>query len=59
MIYCSSNSDQDGAVYVLGIGVRDPAAWKDKLPVPEYIRPLASWLGRETFLDRLRRRIGL
>lgn len=59
MIYCSANGDADGAVYVLGIGVRNPEAWKGRLPAAGYERPLANWLGRETVFDRIRRRLGL
>jgi len=59
MIYCSANDDADGAVYVLGIGVRNPDVWQGRLPEATYKRPLANWLGRETFVDRLLRRIGL
>lgn len=59
MIYCSANDDTDGAVYVLGIGVRNPDAWQGRLPEATYKRPLANWLGRETLVDRLLRRIGL
>lgn len=59
MIYCSANDDADGAVYVLGIGVRNPDAWRGRLPEATYKRPLANWLGRETIMDRLLRRIGL
>lgn len=58
MVYCSANDDRDGAVYVIGIGVRDASAWKDRLPEPQYERPLANWLGRKTFFDRIRGRLG-
>lgn len=59
MVYCSANSDTDSAVYVIGIGVRDASAWKGRLPEPLYERPLANWLGRKTFFERIRGRFGL
>lgn len=59
MVYCSANNDMDGAVYVLGLGVRDPKSWKGRLPTPSYERPLANFLGRETFFTRIRRRFGV
>ncbi len=59
MVYCSANNHRDSAVYVIGIGVRDASAWKGRLPEPLYERPLANWLGRKTFFDRIRGRLGL
>jgi hypothetical protein len=53
LCYAAAGDMKDTAVYVLGVGVRDPDAWDGRLP-PSTIRPpLAHWLGRPTLMGAL------
>jgi hypothetical protein len=51
LAYVSANDVADTAVYVLGVGVRDAARWKGRLPAVAERRALATWLGRRFLGD--------
>jgi len=53
LVYCAVTEQTDAALYVIGLGVRDPSKWVGRLPETRLPRNAGTWIGAPRGLQGL------